>query len=162
MKITFTKVNLLIYLTALLAVMVFASFYGGPIAYAPLFALLFLIPVSMLYILTNFIFLRLYQEVDVHKLTKGEVHSYRASLENTGILPIHNMTIGIYTDRCSLYKIPDGSRISLSAMEKKELLSGINCLYAGAYYVGIENVSFADPFNILRSRCLYPIPSGLS
>ncbi len=150
MKITFTKFNLLIYLSTLVACTVFASFYGGPVAYAPLFALLFLIPVSALYIASNFISLRLYQEVDVHRLTKGEVHSYRASLENAGILPIHDMTIGIYTDRCLLYEISSDTRISLDTREKKELLSGINCLFAGAYNVGIESVSFADPFHIFE------------
>jgi hypothetical protein len=60
------------------------------------------------------------------------------------------MAIGIYTDRCTLYEIPDSTRISLGAREGKELLSGINCLFAGAYYVGIENVTFTDPFRILN------------
>ncbi len=150
MKITFTKANLLIYLLLLAAAIVFASFYGGPVAYAPLFALLLLIPVSFLYILTGYTFLRLYQEVEVHKLTKGEVHRYRASFENAGLLPIHNMSLGIYTDRCTLYDITSGSRICLDAREKKELSSGINCLFAGAYNVGIENISFADPFHIFE------------
>lgn len=150
MKITFTKVNLLIYLLVLTAGIVFASFYGGPVAFAPLFALLLLIPASILYIMTNFAFLRLYQEVEVHKLTKGEVHKYRASFENAGLLPIHNMSIGTFADRCTLYDIPSGIHISLDPKEKKELISGINCLFAGAYYVGIETISFADPFHIFE------------
>ena len=149
MKITFKKSNLLIYLAALIVAVVFASFYGGPVAYAPLFVLLLHIPVSFLYILISFRFLMIYQGVEVHKLTKGEVHKYRAFFENSGILPIHNMSIGLYTDRCTLYEIPDKARISLGAGEGKELLSGINCLFAGAYYVGIENVTFEDPFHIL-------------
>ncbi len=150
MKITFTTTNLLIYLAALVAAIVFASFYGGPVAYAPLAALLLLLPVSGLYIFLCFKFLRVYQEVEVHKLTKGEVHKYRAAFENSGLLPIHNMAVGIYEERCNLYEIPAGMRICLDAHEKTELLSGINCLFAGAYDVGVENISFADPFHIFE------------
>ncbi len=148
MNLTINTKGLLVYLAALIAGIVFSSFYGGPVAYAPLFALLLLIPVSILYIILNFRFLRVFQEVEVHKLTKGEDHRYRAYIENAGFLPIHNMAIGTYKDRCSLYEIPDGTTLSLDIHEKKELFSGINCRFAGAYEVGIERVSFSDPFYI--------------
>ncbi len=150
MKITFRGRNLIIYLVFLIAGIVFASFYGGAVAYAPLSALLLFLPVSALYIFICFKFLRVYQEVEVHKLTKGEVHRFRASLENAGLLPIHDMGLVLYKDRCNLYDIPSGTKLSLNVREKKELTSGINCLFAGAYYVGIERVSFADPFHIFE------------
>ena len=148
MKITIIKKGLIIYLAALVAGIIFASFYGGPVAYAPLFALFLIIPVSIIYIVLNYAFLRVYQEVEVHKLTKGEEHKYRALVENAGFLPIHNMEIGTFKSRCNLYEIPDKTKLSLDIHEKKELLSGINCLFAGVYDVGLENVSFTDPFRI--------------
>jgi hypothetical protein len=92
--------------------------------------------------------LHIYQEIEVHKLTKGENHKYRAMIENAGILPIHNMRLGIYSGRCSLYEIEDGKKLSMYIHEKKELLSDINCRFAGAYEVGIEKITFTDPFNI--------------
>ena len=150
MKVAFAIKNLLIYLAALIAGIVFASFHGGPVAYAPLAVLLLFLPVSVIYILISFKILRVYQEIEVHKLTKGEVHKYRAVFENAGIFPIHNMAVGVYKDRCNLYDIPEGTRISLDSGQKQELHSGINCLFAGAYYIGIENVSFSDPFHILE------------
>ena len=130
MKITIIKKGLIIYLAALVAGIIFASFYGGPVAYAPLFALFLIIPVSIIYIVLNYAFLRVYQEVEVHKLTKGEEHKYRALVENAGFLPIHNMEIGTFKSRCNLYEIPDKTKLSLDIHEKKELLSGINCLFA--------------------------------
>ena len=148
MKITIIKKGLIIYLAALVAGIIFASFYGGPVAYAPLFALFLIIPVSIIYIVLNYAFLRVYQEVEVHKLTKGEEHKYRALVENAGFLPIHNMEIGTFKSRCNLYEIPDKTKLSLDIHEKKELLSGINCLFAGVYDVGLENVSFTDTFRI--------------
>ncbi|WP_242952107.1 DUF58 domain-containing protein [Butyrivibrio sp. YAB3001] len=92
----------------------------------------------------------------MHRLTKGEDHRYRALIENAGILPIHRMKLWLYKDRCSLYEIDDGREVSLSIHEKKELLSGINCIYAGAYEVGIEKVSFEDPFHIFEVILLVP------
>ena len=156
MKITIIKKGLIVYLAALTAGIVFASFYGGPVAYAPLFALLLNIPVSVIYIVLNYAFLRVYQEVEVHKLTKGEDHKYRTLIENAGVLPIHNMEIGTFKSRCNLYEIPDKTKLSLDIHEKKELFSGINCLFAGVYDVGIENVSFTDPFHIISARFNIP------
>ncbi|WP_029233136.1 DUF58 domain-containing protein [Butyrivibrio sp. VCB2006] len=148
MKITVCKLRLIIYLIVLIASLVFASFYGGPVAFAWLYAVLLLIPVSILYIFINNSFLRIYQEIEVHRLTKGEEHRYRVSIDNEGILPIHRMKLYLYADRCELYEIENGQELSLDIHEKKELSSGINCKYAGTYNVGIESVSFTDPFGI--------------
>ncbi len=148
MKIKIIKKGFLIYLAELIAGIVFSSFYGGPVAYAPLYALLLVIPVSVIYIVINRSFLMVYQDVEVHKLTKGEDHNYRVLIENAGFLPIHNMEISTYKSRCNLYEIPDKTQLSLDIHDEKEIISGINCLFAGVYDVGIEKVSFTDPFHI--------------
>ena len=148
MKVKIIKRGLFIYLAELIAGIVFSSYYGGPVAYAPLYALLLVIPVSIIYIVINRSFLMVYQAVEVHKLTKGEDHKYRALIENAGLLPIHNMEIGTYKSRCNLYEIPDKTKLSLDIQEEREIVSGINCLFAGVYDVGIEKVSFTDPFHI--------------
>ena len=127
---------------------VLASFYGGPISFVPLYALLLLIPVSITYIFANYRLMSLYQEIEVHKVSKGENHNFRAFIENSGILPIHKMALTTYADRCDLYEIQNGALVCLDAKDKTELSSQISCRYAGAYNIGIEKVSFADPFNI--------------
>ena len=100
MKIKVQKWKFIIYLVVVAACFAFASFYGGPVAFAWLYGVLLLIPVSILYIFVNNSFLRIYQEIEVHKLTKGEVHSYRVAIDNEGILPIHRMKLYLYEDRC--------------------------------------------------------------
>ncbi len=149
MNVIFHKKNLFIYIVMVIASIVFASYYGGPVSFALLYAMLLLVPVSFIYIFFNFISLHIYQEIEVHKLTKAEDHKYRAVIENAGLLPIHRMKLGLYTDRCRLYEIEEGKEVSLSSWEKTELNSSINCIYAGNYEVGIESVTFTDPFNIL-------------
>ena len=58
------------------------------------------------------------------------------------------MSLRTWDDRCHLYEIPDGQQISLGIHEKKELCSGISCIYAGSYDIGIRKVSFTDPFSV--------------
>ena len=137
-----------IYFICLAASVVFASFYGGPVSFAWLYACLLLLPLSALYILLNYHFLRFYQEIEVHRIVRGEDHRYLAKIENAGPLPIHKMSLRTWDDRCHLYEIPDGQQISLGIHEKKELCSGISCIYAGSYDIGIRKVSFTDPFSV--------------
>ncbi len=135
-------------MTGLVLSIAFASFYGGPVSYVWLYSLLLLIPSSFLYTFLNYRYLNIFQELEVHKLTKGEEHQYRVLFENTGIFPIHRMGIYLLKDRCNIYEIVDGQEISLDVHEKKELTSGITCMYAGAYNIGIDRISLTDPFNV--------------
>ena len=148
MFIQFHKKTLIPYLLILAASLAFSSYYGGPASFAWLYAVLLLLPFSAVYIAANYAFLRVYQEIEVHKLVRGEDHKYRAKIENAGPLPIHEMRLRTYTDRCNLYEIEDGHPVSLDPREIIELHSGISCIYAGSYDIGIKSVSFADPFKI--------------
>ena len=156
MKIRFRHKRMLLYFAVLAGSLVFSSYYGGPASFAWLYAVLLLLPLSALYILANYIFLRVYQEIEVHRPVRGEDHKYRAKIENAGILPIHAMTLHTCSDRCNLYEIGDGQKISLGARESRELVSGISCRYAGTYEIGIHSVSFTDPFALFTVTLRVP------
>ncbi len=156
MRVYFDKKRLFTYIVILILSIVFASFYGGPVSFVWLYAVLLLFPVSVLYIFLCNRFLSLYQEIEVHKVSKGESHDFRVMMENSGFLPIHKMTFGLYTDRCDISKISEDDEISLDIHEKKELNSPISCRYAGAYYVGVRYVFFSDPFRIFKVRLEVP------
>ena len=146
MKIRFHLRRIFLYFAVMAGSLVYSSFYGGPASFAWLYAVLLLLPFSALYIFANFVFLRIYQEIEVHRPVRCEDHKYRVKIENAGFLPIHAMGLNVYSDRCALYEIEDGRKLSLKAGESRELVSGISCLYAGSYDVGIRSVSFTDPF----------------
>ncbi len=150
MKIHIHKRGIILYLFILLLSLIFASFYGGPVSFVWLYAVILILPLSILYTFLNYQFLRIFQEVEVHKLTRGETHSYRVLIENDSILPIYKMSILLLADRCSLYEIENGKELSLESFEKVELSSGISCKYAGAYNVGIEKISLSDPFGLYQ------------
>ena len=154
--IRFHSKGMLLYCAAKAGSLVFSSFYGGPASFAWLYAMLLLIPLSALYIFVNFHFLRIYQEIEVHRPVRGEDHRYRAKIENAGVLPIHAMRLRLCSDRCSLYDIEEGQKLSLRAGESRELVSGISCRYAGSYNIGIHSVSFTDPFALFTVTL--PVP----
>ena len=146
MKVKIHKRGIISYLIGLVLSIIFASYYGGPVSFACLYGMLLIIPVSILYTILNYKFLNIFQEIEVYKVTKGEEHRYRVLFENAGIFPVHRMGMFTLDDRCSLYEIKNGQEISLDNHEKKELLSGITCKYAGAYNIGIDRISLTDPF----------------
>lgn len=148
MALSIQKRGIIVYLVVLILSLVFASFYGGPVAFVWLYAILLVIPLSILYTILNYNFLRIYQEIEVHKVTRGENHTYRALIENSGFFPIYKMEIFLFTDRCMLHDVEDGKVITLNSFEKQELTSGIRCRYAGAYNIGIEKISLSDPFGM--------------
>ena len=150
MKIRVEKRRFIVYVVVLAASIVFASYFGGPVSFVWLYAMILVLPLSVLYLFVSYHYLRIYQEIDVMKQTKGENHTYRAVLENEGILPLHNMTLVVYTDRCVLYDIFEGTKVSLDSFERIELCSDIRCLFAGAYYVGIKAIQMWDPFHIFE------------
>lgn len=155
MRITFNKKGILYYLVFLAGSLMLASFCGGPVSFVLLYGLLLILPLSLVYIFINIVTLSLYQEIEVHKLSKGDSHDYRIILENTGFLPVHKMAFGLYKDRCDLADLSDEDRVSLGVLGKKEITSGIACKYAGAYNVGVEHVFFEDPFKIVKVK--YPV-----
>lgn len=150
MKVRINPVRCMFFLVVLVASAVFASFFGGPLPFLWLHAMLLLVPLSVAYTAWNFHSLRIYQEMDVHKVTRGEMHSYRAMLENTTILPIYRMRLFLLTDRCILEQLKDAQEITLQALEKREIASGIRCKFAGAYNIGIAAVALSDPFGIYQ------------
>ncbi len=156
MKVSIRRKGLVLYLLLVAASLAFSSFYAGPFSFAWLYAILLLIPLSAFYIFMNCRFLRVYQEMEVHKVVRGEDHMYRAKIENAGILPIHGMKLHTLDNRCNLYEIRNGQQLSPGIHEKTELTSGISCKYAGAYEIGIDQVSFTDPFSIFTVKLDIP------
>ena len=156
MKINLNKIRFFIYIAILVLSIVFASYHGGPVSYLWLYAILLLIPLSVFYLIFNYRTLRIYQELDAIKITKGEVHNYRAVFENNGCFPIHKMGLYTYTDRCKLSEIEEKKELNLRSFDRQELLSEITCNYAGGYYIGIEKISLEDPFGLFQ--VIIPIP----
>ncbi len=138
-----------IYIIFLTAGIVFASFYGGLLPFVILYGLLLLIPVSIAYMVANYISLYVFQELNVHRVVKGDQHILSITFENTGILPIHDMEPVMYLDRCDFKGIGKNDRISIKVREKINITLKTTCLYAGTYDIGLKGVRLRDVFGIL-------------
>ena len=148
--------GLIIYAVLLAASLVFASFYGGVLPFVLLYGILLFFPVSLVYLILNYHYLNVYQELSVHRLVKGDNHTLLISVENTGLIPIHDMEAVLYLDRCDFSGTDSLRRLRLEAGEKKKINIQTACLYAGTYDIGIRGLKFSDPFGILSVTFAVP------
>lgn len=148
MRIRFNIKGSIIYITILISSIVFASFYGGLLPFALLYGILLLIPVSVIYIILNYNFLSVYQELDAHRVVKGEQHELIISFENRSILPVHDMELILHSDRCDISGIKDSDHISLEPFRKKKLTAKLSCIYGGTYEIGLKSIGFTDAFGV--------------
>ena len=156
MKIRFNKTGCIIYSLILTACIIFASFYGGLLPFVMLYGIILIIPVSILYNILNYRFLSVYQELDSHRVVKGDMHKLDISINNEGYFPIRNMELILHSDRCDFEGINNGQLISIEPGRKIKIAAKAACRYAGAYYIGISQLEFSDPLGMIT--CVSDVP----
>ena len=150
MSIRFDLKGSIIYILLLTACIVFASFFGGLLPFVLLYGILLLLPVSFIYIILNYHYLSVFQELNVHRVVKGEEHKLYISFENRGLLPIHEMELILHSDRCSFSGIGDNESISIEPRNKVKLTPGVVCRYGGTYEIGLKSLGFTDAFGMMK------------
>ena len=156
MHIHFNIKNSIAYALILTAGIIFASFYGGLLPFVILYGILLLVPVSFICIVLNYHFLSVYQELDAHRVIKGEQHELFLSFDNEGILPIHDMKLILHSDRCDFDGIRNEEQISIDPFKKFNLNTKTTCIYGGTYYIGLKELGFTDVFKIFTVRFKVP------
>jgi uncharacterized protein (DUF58 family) len=152
MHIRFNIKGCLIYSFILIASVVFASFFGGLLPFVMLYGIILLIPSSVLCILLNYKFLSVYQELDSHRVVKGDRHDLMISFDNTGFLPVHGMELILHSDRCDFYGLNDRERVDVKARSGIKLMAKAVCIYGGAYDIGLKAIGLTDPFGIITAE----------
>ena len=150
---------LLLYPAALFLSILWVSFYGSPLPYLVFYTVLLSLPFWLLYVLIIFLTLRIYQSTPDVFCTKGESVPFEIQLENTGLLPMGELSFE-WEERLASYEdVPAQARFSLRPGEKLTLNGNLRCLYAGTYPVGILRIRVNGPFGIAHFR--FRMPSEL-
>lgn len=150
-------IHSLLYLLLLIAIVVWNSFYGGVFPYMVLYTVLFLPLAAVFYLFYVQQTLHFYQNLSAHKVTKGDLLSYRLILENTGILPIVSIRLQMEKERSTVYGLDDEKKISLMPGQRIVFESEMICHYSGAYEIGVRGFQVEDCFHFLSYR--YKAPS---
>lgn len=154
------KINRLVCLAAIIGSSIFASYYGGNIAYA-LFYLTLLIPVvAFLYTIYVYFRFRLYQEIGSHLVTKGEWNTYSFVVANEDIITFRNIKVNFLKDRSTIEAANQVTEYSLIPGESEKLETRIKCNYRGEYYVGVDSIEVTDFLYLFRIT--YPMVSKLN
>jgi len=149
--------HIILYLILLTAVIIWNSFYGGVLPYVVLYTMLFFPAAAGAYLAYVQQALHFYQELSAHKVTKGDLVSYRLILENTGILPIVSVKLIMEKERSQIQKLDDEKKLSLMPGERITFEGEMVCRYSGAYNIGVIAFLIEDCFHFFTSR--YKAPS---
>ena len=158
MKIKPYRLSLLIYGVLFIASLIWISLKGGTLPYMTFYTVLCLPFVSILYVGIVNLTIRFHQEMLSHKVTKGELSSYRVRVENVGFLPFVRITLLFETRLASLPGLSAEQEISLSPNDRWEQSTELICRYAGTYNIGITAYRMEDCFHLFRIERPIPTP----
>jgi len=151
--------NRIIYMCFLIGVSLFASFYGGNIAYM-LFYLAILMPIfCIIYTLyVNFRF-KIHQTIDRVKLVKKEAVPYSFILANEDIFTFTSIQVSFFDDKSHIEQAESQNSHSLSPKSSKIMTGTIYGDYRGTYEVGAKSAEIMDFLYLFKVN--YPIRSRL-
>ena len=152
--------NRLILCAVIIAAGIFASFYGGNVAYALFYITLTVPAASILY--TIFVYCRfcLYQKIEQKRVLKGELIPYEFTLSNEDVISYTNIKVNFFTDRSSVLDTGGKTEYLLLPGESNTLKTMLCCKYRGEYNVGVESVVITD--YLFLFSITYPIITKLN
>jgi hypothetical protein len=153
------RINRLICLAAIIGSSIFASYYGGNIAYA-LFYLSILIPlISFLYTLYVYFRFKLYQSIGSYLVVKGDWTLYSFVIANEDFITFRNVKVNFLCDKSTIEATNQTTQYSLLPSESEKLETRIKCNYRGEYYVGVDSIEVTDFLYLFTIT--YPVSSKL-
>lgn len=181
------KRNRIVYFLLCIAVIVLASFRGGPITYSILFGVLLVAPVSLIYLLIVYAFFKLYQVLGTKHITAYEPIPYYFVLQNEYLLNFCHISVSTYSTFSYIDELqqdgkPNDETTNISNRKNRksnnqtkkdsgitktyELLPGesvrydttLICRYRGDYHVGIKQITIVDFFRLFKITYRVPEP----
>jgi uncharacterized protein (DUF58 family) len=141
----------------IIAALVFASNFGGRIAYGLLY-LSVLIPVfSFLYTLYVYSKFRIYQLIDRKTIVKGELVPYKYTIANEDYITFRSLQIKFFQDKSKVVGANEVEEYCLLPGEKKTNQTSLRCNYRGEYEVGVNAIVITDFLRLLEIT--YPLRS---
>ena len=127
-----------------IAAVVAASFYGGPITYSILFGLILIAPVSFIYLLTVYVFFKLYQVVQSKHISVYEPIPYYFVLQNEYLLNFCHIKTDMYTTFSYIENMREDREYELLPDESARYDTRLVSRYRGEYKVGIKDITITD------------------
>ncbi|MBO7633367.1 MAG: DUF58 domain-containing protein [Lachnospiraceae bacterium] len=152
--------NRIIYYLLCATALAFASFYGGPVSYTILFGLIFIMPVSLAYLLTVYYFFKIYQSASGKHITAYDPVPYYFVLQNEYLLNFCHIRPNMYSTFSYIESMPADSEYELLPHENARYDTKLICRYRGEYKVGIKSITITDFLKLFRIT--YHVPEPIS
>ncbi|MDF2485324.1 MAG: hypothetical protein K0R46_1492 [Herbinix sp.] len=153
------KINRLIFTVAIIGSSIFASYFGGNIAYALFYLTIFIPIIAFLYTLYVYFRFKIYQKMDAYLVVKGDWTTYSFVIANEDYITFRNVKVNFLSDKSTIESAHQIAEYSLLPSESERMETRIKCNYRGEYNVGVDSIEVTD-FLYLFS-ITYPIASKL-
>ena len=142
----------------LLVALVFAlvTFREGALSYAVFYTVIGLLPAYAAYVIYIRVALNIFQELSLHKVTKGAESEYSLIIENTGFLPVNGLEPLWETELSTPVAAEDYASFSLPPRSRIELSMPMICRYAGTYEIGVKGFTVRECFGLFALRIPCP------
>ncbi len=131
-------------LLAIVLTGVFASFYGGNLAYAMFYFTLTVPVVSLIYTVFVFSRFKLSQETKSWHTLKGEYMPFDIRVANEDFIAYTGIKLNFLTENSNLSGIDMDTTYMLLPQESVKINADICCKYRGEYEVGVGSVEVTD------------------
>jgi hypothetical protein len=153
------KINRIIFAAAIIGSSIFASYFGGNISYALFYLTIFIPIVAFLYTLYVYFRFKIYQNMDVYLVVKGDWTVYSFVIANEDYITFRNVKVNFLADKSTIEAAHQIAEYSLLPNESERLETRIKCNYRGEYYVGVDSIEVTDFLYLFHIT--YPITSKL-
>jgi uncharacterized protein (DUF58 family) len=129
-----------------------AGSYVGPF-FQFLFVILLALPlVSLAYLIFTFLSLKYHQQFSTEHPAKGETVTYKLTLANETLLPLHQLSVEFKPIRSHMEDALPAFTTFVRARGRIENSYEILCPFRGVYSVGLESLAAEDPLHFLGFR----------
>lgn len=146
------RVRRCILAVCLLLSLIVMSVYGGTISYGIFFGLVLIPVVSFLYILSVWIYHRIYQEIGSRNIVCGQSVPYYFVLKNESRFAFSSIRISFYSDFSYVEELPEEVEYELLPGEQYKYDTSFVCRYRGEYEVGIKDIMITDFWGLFRVK----------
>ncbi len=129
---------------------VFASFYGGRIAYAFFYLTLLLPLFCIIYICFVIIRVKLDQTIDKKSVIKGETVNYRLEVFNYDIISFYHIKLVFFKNKLTIKD--ENIEFSLLPESSKVYETEMVCNKRGEYFIGVNKLLVTDFLNLFSIK----------
>lgn len=159
MENNYTRIRRIIYAVLFVLSLIWISFSGGNVPYMIFYALIVNFLLMLIYMVTMFFSVKIYQNVQTRHITKKEWVPYTLQLNNEGLFACRDISLHFTEEFSEIRGSQRPGHLSLDTSQGFCQDIELRCKYSGTFFVGVDSIEIMDYFKVLK--ICFPMPQKL-